>query len=124
MELTSVRRRLWRRAALWADEFAAKVKRLAERGQSPCYSSTPAIPVRSARAVHPQFSVPSVLRNAVNLDNVTVLTSSEKDELSQELPAWGHGAFTPVVFGRAQRRGGPRGSRSDFGGGIGRGHEK
>jgi uncharacterized caspase-like protein len=30
----------------------------------------------------------------MNMDNVTVLTSSKKDELSRELPAWGHGAFT------------------------------
>ncbi len=79
--------------ALWVEEFAAKVKRLAERGQvllllDACHSG----------AVGPGGSSAilgaDVLRNAVNMDNVTVLTSSEKDELSQELPAWGHGAFT------------------------------
>jgi hypothetical protein len=50
-----------------------------------------------------------VLRNAMNLDNVTVLTSSRKDELSQESPAWNHGAFTQAFLdalnGGADREG-------------------
>ena len=47
----------------------------------------------------------SVLRNAVNMDNVTVLTSSRKDELSQELPTWKHGAFTQAFLDALSGRG-------------------
>ena len=39
-----------------------------------------------------------VLRDALNSDNVTVLTSSQKDELSREDRAWGHGAFTKAFL--------------------------
>ncbi len=34
----------------------------------------------------------------MDMENVTVLTSSKKNELSQELPAWGHGAFTQAFL--------------------------
>ena len=72
--------------SLWVEEFADKVKHLAERGKvllllDACHSG----------AVGPSGSSPildaSALRNAVNMDNVTVLTSSQnKDELSYESP--------------------------------------
>jgi len=34
----------------------------------------------------------------VDLENVTVLTSSKKNELSQELPDWKHGALTQAFL--------------------------
>ncbi len=40
----------------------------------------------------------SVLRDAVNMGTVTVLTSSKKDESSLESPAWNHGAFTQAFL--------------------------
>ena len=92
-------------SAISADEFARKVKTLAERGKvllllDACHSG----------AVGPSGNPDaSVLRNAVNLDNVTVLTSSRKDEFSQESPAWNHGAFTQAFLdalsGGADREG-------------------
>ena len=80
-----------------ADEFARKVKTIAERGKlllllDACHSG----------AIGPggiaSNADTSVLRNAVDSDNVSVLTSSTKDELSQELPAWRHGAFTQAFL--------------------------
>ena len=92
-------------SAISADEFARKVKALAARGKvllllDACHSG----------AVGPDGNPDaSVLRNAMNLDNVTVLTSSRKDELSQESPAWNHGAFTQAFLdalsGGADREG-------------------
>jgi len=41
----------------------------------------------------------SSLRNAINMDNVTVLTSSkDKDEQSYESPVWKHGLFTQAFL--------------------------
>ena len=92
-------------SAISADEFARKVKVLGARGKvllllDACHSG----------AVGPDGNPDaSVLRNAMNLDNVTVLTSSSKDELSQESPAWSHGAFTQAFLdalsGGADRKG-------------------
>jgi WD40 repeat protein len=92
-------------SAISADEFARKVRALAERGKvllllDACHSG----------AVGPAGNLDaSVLRNAMNLDNVTVLTSSRKDELSQESSAWNHGAFTQAFLdalnGGADREG-------------------
>jgi WD40 repeat protein len=85
------------RTAIWVEEFATKVRRLAERGKvllllDACHSG----------AVGPNGSSAildgSALRNAVNMDNVSVLTSSSKDELSREDPAWRHGAFTKAFL--------------------------
>ena len=82
-------------SAVSAEEFAKKVKILAGKGRvllllDACHSG----------AIGPGADLdPSVLRSAVNMDNVTVLTSaSKKGELSQELPAWGHGAFTQAFL--------------------------
>lgn len=91
-----------------ADEFARKVKILAQRGKvllllDACHSGAVGPGGASTK------SDASVLRDAVNSDNVTVLTSSAKDELSQELPAWRHGAFTQAfldaINGAADREG-------------------
>ena len=83
--------------AIWVEEFAAKVKHLAELGKvllllDACHSD--AVGPGGSSAILDA----SVLRNAVNMDNVTVLTSSQKDELSREDPAWKHGAFTKAFL--------------------------
>jgi WD40 repeat protein len=92
-------------SAISADEFARKVRVLAERGKvllllDACHSGA----VGSTGNLDA-----SALRNAMNLDNVTVLTSSRKDEASQESPAWNHGAFTQAFLdalnGGADREG-------------------
>jgi len=83
-------------SAVSADEFARKVKSLAQHGRvllllDACHSG----------AVGPGASAADVsaLRSAVDMDNVTVLTSASKTgELSQELPRWGHGAFTQAFL--------------------------
>jgi WD40 repeat protein len=40
-----------------------------------------------------------VLQDAMDLENVTVLTSSKRDELSEELPEWEHGALAEAFLG-------------------------
>ncbi len=81
-------------SAVSAEEFAHKVKELAERGKvllllDACHSG--------AVGLGGNLDA-SALRNAVNMDNVTVLTSSRKDELSQESSTWNHGAFTQAFL--------------------------
>jgi uncharacterized caspase-like protein len=81
-------------SAVSADEFARKVKTLADRGRvllllDACHSGAVGL------GGSPDASV---LRSAVNLDNVTVLTSSKKDEFSRESSAWNHGAFTQAFL--------------------------
>jgi len=39
-----------------------------------------------------------VLQDAMDMENVTVLTSSKKNELSEELPQWEHGALTKAFL--------------------------
>ena len=78
-------------------EFAGKVKKLAERGKvllllDACHAG--AFGPSGASAVLDA----NILRDAVNMDNVTVLTSSTKDELSKEDPALKHGAFTQAFL--------------------------
>ena len=50
-----------------------------------------------------------VLQDALDLENVTVLTSSKKNELSEELPDWRHGAlaqaFLDALTGAADSKG-------------------
>ena len=84
-------------SSVWIEEFAAKIKELAKRGRvlllfDACHSG----------AVGPGGESPvldaGVLRDALNSDNITVLTSSKKDELSREDRAWGHGAFTKAFL--------------------------
>ena len=85
------------RSSVWIEELAAKIKDLAQRGRvlllfDACHSG----------AVGPGGASPvldaGVLRDALNSNNVTVLTSSDKDELSREDRAWGHGAFTKAFL--------------------------
>lgn len=49
------------------------------------------------------------LQDALDLENVIVLTSSKKNELSQELPEWKHGAlsqaFLDALVGAADSQG-------------------
>jgi hypothetical protein len=49
-----------------------------------------------------------VLQDAMDMENVTVLTSSKRNELSVELPEWRHGAlaqaFLAALACRATRR--------------------
>lgn len=83
-------------SAVSVDEFARKVKTLAQLGRvllllDACHSGAVGPGASTADA--------TALRNALNADNVTVLTSASKTgELSQELPAWGHGAFTQAFL--------------------------
>ena len=50
-----------------------------------------------------------LLQDAMDLENVTVLRSSKKNELSQELPDWKHGAlaqaFLDALVGAADAQG-------------------
>ena len=83
-------------SSIWVEEFAAKVKLIAERGKvlllvDACHSGEVGPSGTSAADA-------GILRDAVNMDNVTVLTCSLKDELSHEDPAFKHGAFTQVFL--------------------------
>ena len=40
-----------------------------------------------------------VLQDAMDMENVTVLTSSKRNELSVELPEWRHGALAQAFLG-------------------------
>jgi uncharacterized caspase-like protein len=84
-------------SSVWIEEFAAKIEYLAQRGRvlllfDACHSG----------AVGPGGESPvldaGVLRDALNSNNIAVLTSSDKDELSREDPAWKHGAFTKAFL--------------------------
>jgi hypothetical protein len=45
----------------------------------------------------------------MDMENVTVLPSSRKNELSEELPAWRHGAFTQAFLDALAGAGDPEG---------------
>jgi hypothetical protein len=84
-------------SSVWIEEFAAKIKFLAQRGRvlllfDACHSG----------AVGPGGESPvldaGVLRDALNSNNITVLTSSDKDEKSREDPTWKDGAFTKAFL--------------------------
>lgn len=84
-------------SSVWIEEFAAKMKVLAQRGRvlllfDACHSG----------AMGPGGESPvldaGMLRDALNSNNITVLTSSDKDEQSREDPAWKHGAFTKAFL--------------------------
>ena len=84
-------------SAVSANEFAKKVKALAERGKvllllDACHSGAVG---PGGWATDPDAKV---LRDAMNMENVTVLTSSDKSGLSEELPDWGHGALTQAFL--------------------------
>jgi hypothetical protein len=84
-------------SSLSVSEFAEKVQALAKYGKvllllDACYSGAVGA---QGWATDPNAKV---LRDAVDLENVTVLTSSKKNELSQELPDWKHGALTQAFL--------------------------
>ncbi len=84
-------------SAVSASEFAKKVKALAEHGKvllllDACHSGAVGA---GGWATDPDAKV---LQDAMDMENVTVLTSSKKNELSQELPVWRHGAFTQAFL--------------------------
>jgi WD40 repeat protein len=96
-------------SAISASEFARKVKELAKDGNKvlllldACHSGAVGA---QGWATDPDAKV---LRDAMDLENVTVLTSSKKGELSQELPDWKHGAlaqaFLDALAGAADSQG-------------------
>ena len=50
-----------------------------------------------------------VLQDAMNMKNVTVLTSSGENELSEELPEWGHGALAEAFLDALKGAADPQG---------------
>jgi hypothetical protein len=55
-----------------------------------------------------------VLQDAMNLKNVTVLTSSEENELSEELLEWRHGALAEVFLDALKGAADPKGIIRDY----------
>jgi WD40 repeat protein len=95
-------------SAVSASEFAKKVQALAKYGKvllllDACHSGAVGA---QGWATDPDAKV---LQDALDLENVTVLTSSKKNELSQELPDWKHGAlaqaFLDALAGAADSQG-------------------
>jgi WD40 repeat protein len=95
-------------SAISASEFAKKVQALAKYGKvllllDACHSGAVGA---GSWATDPDAKV---LQDAMDLENVTVLTSSKKNELSQELPDWKHGAlaqaFLDALVGAADPQG-------------------
>ena len=85
------------KSAVSASEFAKKVGALAAHGKvllllDACHSGAVGA---QGWATDPNAKV---LQDAMDLENVTVLTSSKKNELSEELPAWKHGALAQAFL--------------------------
>jgi WD40 repeat protein len=87
------------RSSVWIEELADKIKELVKRGRvllllDACHSGAV-----GPGGVSPVLDA-KVLRDALNSDNMAVLTSSDKkDELSREDINWGgHGAFTKAFL--------------------------
>jgi WD40 repeat protein len=84
-------------SALSATDFAKKVQAIASHGKvllllDACHSGA----VRPGGfATDPNAKI---LRDVLNMDNVTVLTSSDEKGLSEELPAWQHGALAQAFL--------------------------
>jgi uncharacterized caspase-like protein len=82
---------------LSATDFAKKVQVIASHGKvllllDACHSGA----VRPGGwATDPNAKI---LRDVLNMDNVTVLTSSDEKGLSEELPAWQHGALAQAFL--------------------------
>jgi uncharacterized caspase-like protein len=96
------------KSAVSASEFAKKVGTLAAHGKAlllldACHSGAVGA---QAWAKDPDAKV---LQDAMDLENVTVLTSSKRNELSEELPGWRHGAlaqaFIDALAGTADSEG-------------------
>jgi WD40 repeat protein len=84
-------------SAISASEFARKVQALAQYGKvllllDACHSGAVGA---QGWATDPDAKV---LQDAMDFENVTVLTSSKKNELSEELPGWNHGALTQAFL--------------------------
>jgi WD40 repeat protein len=84
-------------SAVSASEFARKVAAIAAHGKVLLLidASHPGMVAGQAWAKDPDAKV---LQDALDLENVTVLTSSRRNELSEELPAWKHGAFAQAFL--------------------------
>ena len=85
------------KSAVSASEFAKKVEALAAHGKvllllDACHSGAVGA---QGWANDPDAKV---LQDAMDLENVTVLTSSKKNELSEELPEWKHGALAQAFL--------------------------
>jgi WD domain, G-beta repeat len=84
-------------STLSATDFSKKVQVIASRGKvllllDACHSGA----VRPGGwATDPNAKI---LRDVLNMDNVTVLTSSDEKGLSEELPAWQHGALAQAFL--------------------------
>jgi hypothetical protein len=96
------------KSAVSASEFAKKVQALAKHGKvllllDACHSGAVGA---QGWATDPDAKI---LQDAMDLENVTVLTSSKKNELSKELPDWKHGAlaqaFLDALAGAADSQG-------------------
>jgi DNA-binding beta-propeller fold protein YncE len=86
------------KSAVSASEFAKKVQALAKYGKvllllDACHSGAVGA---QGWATDPDAKI---LQDAMDLENVTVLTSSKKGELSEELPDWKHGALAQAFLG-------------------------
>jgi hypothetical protein len=85
------------KSAVSASEFAKKVSALAAHGKvllllDACHSGAVGA---QGWAKDPDAKV---LQDAMDLENVTVLTSSRRNELSEELPEWRHGALAEAFL--------------------------
>jgi WD40 repeat protein len=96
------------KSAVSASEFAKKVQALAKYGKvllllDACHSGAVGA---QGWATDPDAKV---LQDAMDLENVTVLTSSKRNEWSEELPEWKHGAlaqaFLDALAGAADSQG-------------------
>jgi Caspase domain len=85
------------KSAVSASEFAKKIAALAFRGKvllllDACHSGAVGA---QGWAKDPEAKV---LEDAMDMENVTVLTSSKRNELSEELPEWKHGALAEAFL--------------------------
>jgi WD40 repeat protein len=85
------------KSAVSASEFAKKVAAIAGHGKvllllDACHSGAVGA---QGWAKDPDARV---LQDAMDLENVTVLSSSKKNELSEELPEWKHGALAEAFL--------------------------
>ena len=80
-----------------ASDFAEKVAAIAAHGKvllllDACHSGAVGA---GSFATDPNAKV---LQDAMDMENVTVLTSSKRNELSEELPEWRHGALAEAFL--------------------------
>jgi WD40 repeat protein len=85
------------KSAVSASEFAKKIAALAAHGKvlvllDACHSGAVGA---QGWAKDPDAKV---LQDAMDMENVTVLTSSRRNELSEELPEWKHGALAEAFL--------------------------